>query len=239
MLYDQNIAQAEECLGIRFDNKALLKKALTHSSFAYEAGTGEKGIYERLEFLGDAVLSFVITDFIFHRFPKLNEGDLAKIRANLVNSQVLANLAQEIGLGEYIFLGKGAELTGGRARTSILADCFEAVLGAMYLDQGVEVAKEFILRRFKDLILEVAVAERLSDDKTALQEQAVSEFGVMPDYRIVKEEGPVHKRIFYSEVCISGKVWGKGKGYSKKKAELAAAKEALEALSTAGNKSKK
>lgn len=224
---DEHIARAEEYLGITFDNKDLLKKALTHSSFAYEAGIGERNIYERLEFLGDAVLNFVITDFIFHRFPKLNEGDLAKIRANLVNSQALAALAQQISLGECIFLGKGAELAGGRERTSILGDCFEAVLGAIYLDKGSQSAKEFILKKFRDLILQVASAERFSDDKTALQEYVVARFGVMPDYKIVKEEGPVHKRIFYAEVLISRKIWGKGKGYSKKKAELAAAKEAL------------
>lgn len=230
MSREEHINKAEKYLGISFENKDLLRRALTHSSFAYEAGTGEKDIYERLEFLGDAVLNFVITDFIFHRFPKLNEGDLAKLRANLVNSQVLANLAQEIGLGECIFLGKGAELTGGRERTSILGDCFEAVLGAIYLDQGIEIAKEFVLKKSQDLILRTIATERLSDNKTALQEYVVGKLGVMPDYKIVKEEGPVHKRIFYAEVSISGKVWGRGKGFSKKKAELAAAKDGLEAL---------
>lgn len=237
--HDKQITQAEKYLGINFKNKHLLKRALTHGSFAYEAGTDEKDIYERLEFLGDAVLNFVITDFIFHRFLKFSEGDLARLRANLVNSQVLANLAQDIGLGECIFLGKGAELSGGRERASILCDCFEAVLGAIYLDQGIEVAKEFILRRFRDLILKSVAAERLSDDKTALQEFAISKFGVMPDYKIIKEEGPVHKRIFYSEVSISGKVWGRGKGYSKKKAELVAAKEALKALTQSEEKREK
>lgn len=230
MSYEEHVNRAQEHLGVNFQNKSILRKALTHSSFAYEAGADEADMYERLEFLGDAVLNLIITDFIFHRFPKLNEGDLAKLRANLVNAQVLAELAQEIGLGEFIFLGKGAELTGGRQRTSILGDCFEAVLGAIYLDQGIETTKKFILTRFKDLILEVVTSEQLSDDKTALQEYTVSRFGVMPRYEIFKEEGPVHKRIFYARVLIDGKLWGKGKEYSKKKAELAAAKKALAAL---------
>ena len=229
MSYEE-IEKAKKYLGIDFSDEDLLKKSLTHSSFAHEIGTGEGDIYERLEFLGDAVLSFVITDFIFHRFPKLAEGDMAKLRANLVNSQVLADLAQQIGLGECIFLGKGAELSGGRERTSILGDCFEAVLGAIYLDQGIEIAKKFILERFRDLIFEAAGSERLSDDKTALQEYAVGKFGSMPDYAIVREEGPVHNRVFYAEVSISRKVRGRGQGPSKKKAELAAAKEALAAL---------
>jgi ribonuclease-3 len=229
MSHEECISKAEEHLGIVFDNKAILRKALTHSSFAYEAGT-ESEMYERLEFLGDAVLNFVITDFIFHRFPNLNEGDLAKIRANLVNSQVLADLAAQICLGECILLGRGAELSGGRERTSILGDCFEAVLGAIYLDKGVGVAREFVLRRFKDIILKVVASGRLSDDKTALQEYTVSKFGVMPKYEIIKEEGPVHKRTFYAEVSISDKAWGVGNARSKKKAELAAAKKAMEAL---------
>jgi len=230
MSCDKQIALAEKYLGINFNDKDLLKKALTHGSFAYEAGEGQKDIYERLEFLGDAVLNFVITDFIFLRFPKFHEGDLARLRANLVNAQVLADLAQEIRLGECILLGKGAELSGGRERTSILSDSYEAILGAIYLDQGIERVKTFILQKFRDLILKSVSAERLSDDKTALQEYVVSKFSVMPDYEIVLEEGPVHERVFSAEVSVSGKVWGCGMGGSKKKAELAAAKEALEAL---------
>jgi len=183
-----------------------------------------------LEFLGDAVLSFVITDFIFHRFPKLDEGDLAKVRANLVNAQVLADLAQKIGLGECLFLGKGAELTGGREKTSILGDCFEAVLGAIYLDKGIAITKEFILKRYRDLVLEIVTADRLSDDKTALQEYSVSKYGIMPEYRIVREDGPIHKRTFYAEVSILGEIHGRGKGGSKKKAELNAAQKALGSL---------
>ncbi len=239
MSCEKEIALAEEYLGITFNDKDLLKKALTHGSFAYEAGEGQKDIYERLEFLGDAVLNFVITDFIFLRFPKFREGDLARLRANLVNAQVLADLAQEIRLGECVFLGRGAELSGGRERTSILSDSYEAVLGAIYLDQGIERVKTFILQKFRDLILKSVSAERLSDDKTALQEYAVSKFGVMPDYEIVLEEGPVHDRVFSAEVSISRKVWGRGSGGSKKKAELAAAKEALEALAASEGKTGK
>lgn len=230
MSHQEYISKAEEYLGITFEDQSILRRALTHSSFAYEAGSGERDMYERMEFLGDAVLNLVITDFIFHRFPKLDEGDLAKMRANLVNSEVLARLAQEIGLGECILLGKGAELTGGRERSSILGDCLEAVLGAIYLDQGIDVVREYILRNFKNLVMEVVASNQLSDDKTALQEYTVSRFGVMPKYEIIKEEGPVHNRIFYAQVSVSEKIWGEGKEHSKKKAELAAAKEALAAL---------
>ncbi|MEW6189481.1 MAG: ribonuclease III [Actinomycetota bacterium] len=223
------IAKAEKCLGIIFSNKNFLKRALTHSSFAFEMGVDAREVYERLEFLGDAILNFVITDFIFHRFPKFNEGELAKFRAKLVNSEALAKVAQGIGLGEFIFMGKGAELTGGRERTSILADCFEAILGAIYLDQGLSAVREFILKKFKDKIFEQASKE-FSDFKTNLQEYTMEKLGVVPEYQITREEGPVHERIFHAEVLVQGKVMGKGTGRSKKKAEQRAAQEALEAL---------
>ncbi|MDI6822106.1 MAG: ribonuclease III [Actinomycetota bacterium] len=223
------MAKAEKHLGITFSNKNLLKRALTHSSFAFEMGMDAREVYERIEFLGDAILNFVITDFIFYRFPGFNEGELAKFRANLVNSEVLAKVAQGIGLGEFIFMGKGAELTGGRERTSILADCFEAVLGAIYLDQSLSAVREFILKNFKDIIFEQTLKE-FSDFKTTLQEYTMEKLGAVPEYQITREEGPVHERIFHVEVLVQGKILGKGMGRSKKKAEQRAAQEALETL---------
>lgn len=227
---DTKIKRAEDFLGVTFRDKDLLKTALTHRSFAYEASDQVLQINEKLEFLGDAVLGFIITDFIFRRYPRFSEGDLAKLRANLVNAEVLAAMAQGIGLGECVLLGRGAELTGGRERISILSDCLEAVLGAIYLDQGIEAAREFILNRFKDLIMETARASELADFKTNLQEITVQKLGVMPEYKIVREEGPVHERVFFAEVLVAGRVIGKGQGKSKRKAEQEAAKQALVAL---------
>lgn len=227
---DTKIKRAEDSLGVTFKDKDLLKMALTHRSFAYEASDRVLQINEKLEFLGDAVLGFVITDFIFRRYPRFSEGDLAKLRANLVNAEVLAAIAQEIALGECVLLGRGAELTGGRERISILSDCLEAIFGAIYLDQGLGKAQEFILKRFKDLIMETAQASELADFKTNLQEVTVQKLGVMPEYKIVREEGPIHERVFFVEVLVAGKVMGQGQGKSKKKAEREAAKKALAVL---------
>lgn len=231
MTFSANIKLAERYLGLTFRDKNLLKMALTHRSFSL--GTGGERIFEvneRLEFLGDAVLSFVITDFIFNQFPQFSEGDLAKLRAGLVNSSVLADIGSKNCLGECILLGKGTELTGGRERTSILADCFEAIIGAIYIDQGIEVVREFIIDKFESIILTSAQSNILTDFKTNLQELTAQKFGLLPEYKIVSEEGPVHEKIFYVEVLIDRKVYGKGEGKSKKKAEQAAAKEALELL---------
>ncbi len=175
-------------------------------------------------------MNLVITDFIFRRFPQFSEGNLAKLRANLVNTEILADLAQQISLGDCVFLGRGAEITGGRTRESILADCFEAVLGALYLDKGIEAVRSFALKKFKNIIMKKAGVKELSDFKTSLQEYTSQKFGVMPEYRISKEEGPVHEKIFFAEVSVEGKVAGKGKGRSKKKAEQEAAKKALKEL---------
>lgn len=229
MLPQDRIDEAERRLGFSFKDKDLLKRALTHRSFAFEAKAVVE-TNEKLEFLGDSVLNFVITDFIFRRFPKFDEGRLAELRANLVNMDTLANLARRMDLGRCIFMGRGAELTGGREKASILADCFEAVLGAIYLDLGIEEARGFILREFRDVIFQQVTRRELADFKTILQEYAMDKIGVMPIYEIVQEEGPVHERTFYAQVSIGGEILGQGMGRSKKKAERAAAKEALEAL---------
>lgn len=230
MVLDKRVAKAEKSLGFEFRDKKLLAVALTHRSFAFEASLRSSQINEKLEFLGDAVLNLIITDFIFRRFPKFVEGDLARLRANLVNTDVLASIAQDLNLGQYIFLGRGAELTGGRERKSILADCFEAVVGAMYLDQGLEAVRSFVLKKFKRIIIRSAQAEELADFKTLLQEYTSQRLAVMPEYRISKEVGPVHEKVFFAEVLINRKVYGKGEGSSKKRAEQEAAKRALQRL---------
>ncbi len=220
------INKAEEQLGLIFFNKDLLKVALTHRSFSAE--TSKKiEVNERLEFLGDAVLEFVVTDFLYNQYPNLEEGDLAMLRANIVNSEVLAKLAEDIGFGECIFMGKGTELTGGRKQASILGDCLEAILGAIYLDCGITEVKNFILKIFKNEIKKQASKEKYLDLKTNLQEYTMEKLKILPSYRIIQEKGPVHDKTFFAEVIVGGKVWGKGKGKSKKKAEQGAAKEAL------------
>ncbi len=182
---------------------------------------------EKLEFLGDSVLDLVVTDYIFRNYPHLKEGDLAKLRANLVNAGSLADVARRIGLGECILIGRGAELTGGRERSSILADTFEAVVGAIYIDQGIRAAKNFIMNQLKDMIKEQAAVGEYGDPKTRLQEVVMAEFNTVPGYKVVREYGPVHDRTFVVKVFIDGRVWGDGDGKSKKKAEIAAARQAL------------
>ncbi|MDO8885358.1 ribonuclease III [Candidatus Oleimmundimicrobium sp.] len=222
-------SRAEQCLGLVFFNKNLLKVALTHKSFTAETND-EVEVNERLEFLGDAVLELVITDFLYNHYPNLEEGNLAMLRANIVNAEVLAKLAKNIGLGKYIFMSKGTELTGGRRQVSILGDCLEAVLGAVYLDQGIEKTKEFILTIFQEEIKRQASKEKYLDLKTNLQEYTMKKFQILPLYKITREEGSVHDRTFFAEVGVGDHVWGKGKGKSKKKAEQEAAKEALQKL---------
>lgn len=221
------VETAQEVLGIRFDNEMLLTLALTHRSFAHESLPSHHLNNEKLEFLGDSVLNFVITANIFDSYNGLAEGDLAKLRANLVNADVLAMLAHRIGLGDCILLGKGAERTGGRERTSILSDSFEAIVGAIYLDRGFDVAQDFILECYADTIEEQASSEQYSDYKSALQEHAAKESGLAPVYDIVREDGPDHDRTFYAEVRIGDTRVGSGLGKSKKKAEQEAAREAL------------
>lgn len=225
---EERIEIAQQRLGIRFIDKELLMRALTHRSYSFEAGVREMN--EKLEFLGDTVLNLIVTEFIFYRFPEHDEGDLAKLRARIVSENTLAKVAQQIGLGELVFLGKGAELTGGRARASILSDTFEAVVGAIYLDRGMSKAKEFVLNRLKEAIFEEAAAEHYGDPKTRLQELTMAKLGAVPTYRVVREYGPVHDRTFIIQVSIEGKVLGEGKGKSKKKAELEAAAAALKKI---------
>lgn len=224
------LARAQEQLGVDFNDAELLKISLTHKSFAHESESPEQQFNEKLEFLGDSVLNFVITDYIFNNFSDFEEGDLAKLRSALVNTEVLADRAARIKLGDHLFLGKGAEQTGGRERTSILADCFEAIIGAMFLDRGLDTVKEFLLPQFIDLINETASSSELSDCKTALQETTAQMYGILPEYRIYREEGPVHARVFFAEVVVRNRVLGRGKGKSKKKAEQQAAMEALKII---------
>jgi ribonuclease-3 len=219
-------------IGVSFDDPSLLIHALTHRSYAFEQGGLPHN--ERLEFLGDAVLGLGITRLIFDEFPSLSEGEMAKLRASTVNMAVLADVAREISLGNELFLGKGEELSGGRDKASILADAFEAVIGAIYLDRGLEEVEAMISLWFRDRIRDHVESGVVRDFKTSLQEVAVKKTGRLPEYRIAST-GPDHAKLFNARVFLDGQFLGEGDGHSKKEAEQSAAKEALEQLDTAGS----
>ena len=220
-----NIKQFEEIIGYSFNNENLIKTALTHSSYANERGLGECN--ERLEFLGDSVLGVVTADYFYHNLNHLPEGEMTKKRAACACEKSLYKFAKEISLGEFIFLGKGEENMGGRDRTSILADAFEAVIAAIYLDGGIENARKFVLR-----FVTKAANENISlkDHKTELQEIIQKNPDEHLSYVLVGESGPDHDKRFEVEVLLNSNVIGCGTGRSKKLAEQEAARQALELM---------
>jgi ribonuclease-3 len=220
--------EIDRALGVRFRNRALCELALTHRSFAFERGLEANN--ERLEFLGDAVLGLVVTDMAFREFPEMSEGELAKLRAAIVNMSALADVARELGLGRFVLLGKGEEMSGGRDKPSILADVLEAMLGAIYLDRGLETARRLIERLFRPRMVAYVRGEGDRDYKTILQELASAELRTLPEYRI-SETGPDHEKEFTATVYLGGKAYGTGTGRSKKEAEQQAAHQAYRALS--------
>jgi ribonuclease-3 len=214
-------------IGVDFVDRSLADASMSHRSHAFERGLEMTN--ERLEFLGDAVLGLVVTDLAFRAFPDLAEGDLAKLRAATVNMTSLAEVAAELGLGEIVLLGKGEELSGGRSKASILADAMEAVLGAVYMDRGLEAAAELIVRLFQPRMEAYARGEGERDYKTVLQEVSAQEIGSVPDYRVAAR-GPDHQKEFTATVYLRGEPWGRGTGRSKKEAEQQAAQEAYTRL---------
>ncbi|MGH2830452.1 MAG: ribonuclease III [Actinomycetota bacterium] len=217
----------ERRLGTAFRNRELLTFSLTHRSYAYERGGLPTN--ERMEFLGDAVLGVIVTDALYSEFPDLSEGDLAKMRAALVNMTVLADVAREIDLGTSVLLGRGEEMTGGRDKPSILSDTLEAVFGGIYLDRGIEEARRVVLRLFLPRIRGEVEGGAVQDYKTSLQELAAARVGTLPEYRIT-ESGPDHAKRFRAIVRLGGEEFGTGEGRSKKEAEQAAARVAVERL---------
>jgi ribonuclease-3 len=214
---------------VRFKDARLREVALTHRSYAFEQDLKETN--ERLEFLGDAVLGLVVTDIAYARFPHMPEGELAKLRAATVNMLTLADVARDLDLGQEILLGKGEELSGGRDKTSILADAMEAVLGAVYLDRGLGAATDLIEKLFWPRMAAYSRGEGDRDYKTVLQELAAQDVGTMPQYRVL-EEGPDHAKEFTATVFIAGEAYGSGEGRSKKEAEQRAAREAYARLNS-------
>jgi ribonuclease III len=213
-------------LGYEFADEALLRRSLAHRSWCAEHGEVSN---ERLEFLGDAVLGLAVTNHIYRKYPDLPEGDLAKLRASVVNATSLAEVASEIGLGERLLLGKGEAATGGREKPSILSDALEAVIGAVYLDGGWDPAEELVLRLLDERIADDALGPGGGDYKTRLQELVARRFEQLPSYR-VRGDGPDHAKSFVAEVFIAGISRGMGEGRSKKQAEQAAARIAWHAF---------
>ncbi len=226
-MFENDISTLENSLGYRFENKNLLIEALTHRSFFHENPGTAAAYNERLEFLGDSVLGFVIVEYLFLYNSRLTESVMAKTKSYLVKESVLSEIAVSLELGKYLRLGKGEESTGGRAKKSLLADATEAVLGAVYLDGGFETSRTLILKLFIEKIDIVIGSGEFHDFKTELQENTQLLFGTIPEYKMVKQEGAEHRKIFTVEVHISGEKFGTGKGKSKKEAETLAAKEAL------------
>lgn len=218
----------ETKLGYQFQNPKLLDHALTHSSYANEHHLGSISSNERLEFLGDSVLGMIVADHLYRTFPDLPEGDLTRIRANLVCEGSLVLVAKEWELGRYLKLGKGENACGGRSRPSILADAVEAVLAAVFLDGGLEHDRDIIQRFLLDRMEQVNRASR--DHKTYLQELVQRKSGQVLSYELIGESGPDHNKTFQMQVLLNGQPIGQGTGHSKKEAEQAAANAAIERL---------
>ena len=221
-----NFLELQDKIGYEFKQEKLLRQALTHSSFANEKHLRKHSDNERLEFLGDAVLEIVSSDFLYKAYPDKSEGDLTKLRASLVCEPTLAICTREMELGKYLFLGKGENLTGGRNRNSILSDALEAVIGAIYLDGGLNPAREFILQY---VLSDIEKKQLFYDSKTILQEIIQSKFHEKTNlsYALEKEEGPDHNKSFEVVCMVNEKAYGRGKGRTKKAAEQKAAYETI------------
>jgi len=236
--FGSELEPLERQIGYRFKDRGLLEHALTHRSRVHEDASGGVFDNEAMEFLGDSVLGFVIADMLFREFPHHNEGQKSKLKASIVSAASLARLGEKINLGEFLILGRGEEKTGGRRKLALIADCYEALIAAIYIDGGIEPAKTFIERQFARLIQEArrtgAHATFTEDYKSALQEWLQSHDRGLPAYRLAGEIGPAHRRLFDVEVVVNGVPVARAEGKSKKEAAQAAAKLALDRLSGEG-----
>lgn len=230
MTADSTKKKLLEKMGVKFRSPDLLDLAVTHRSFVHEHKLPLEQSNERLEFLGDAVLGICIAEMLVHQFPEEAEGVLSKRRAALVNQKTLAKLAESLALGDALKLGKGEEKTGGRTKRSLLCDAFEAVIGALYLDQGIVAARKYIDKIFAELIPESKKVETSQDYKTRLQEFFQSQYKKSPRYTVVGEQGPDHSKTFEVKIELNGEAIAKGKGSSKREAEQDAAKNAFSIL---------
>ncbi|HBQ28451.1 ribonuclease III [Peptococcaceae bacterium SCADC1_2_3] len=227
---EDNFHRLLKQLSLRCNNENLYKMALTHGSFAYENRSSAQENNQRLEFLGDAVLELTVSDYLYRTYPNYTEGELTKLRATIVCASSVARVAVQLNLGDYLMMGRGEEKSGGRERPSILADAFEALLGAVYLDHGWEAACKFALSCLKPIIEDVFAGRLERDYKTELQEVLQRRSPEPVQYIILNEKGPPHNKIFTAAVIYCNQEIGRGVGYSKKEAESQAAAQALEKM---------
>lgn len=223
------LSTLEQALGVTFHNQQLLQQAFAHRSYLNEL-SGDKGQLldnERLEFLGDAVLSYIFSEFLYHRYPDAREGRLTNLRSALVRRETLAHLARQLHLGDYLLLGRGEEESGGRHRPATLCATFEALIGAVYLDQGVDVCREVVVRLFAAELEKLEQIQESRDPKSRLQEFAQETFGHTPRYKEIDSRGPDHDKHFVMIVQINGRPYGIGEGRSKQEASQQAAAMAL------------
>jgi ribonuclease-3 len=233
MISEERLAQLkelEEKISLSFLNKGLLNQSLTHSSYANEFQGSPVYSNERLELLGDAVLKLIISEYLFNKFPAKQEGELTKIRSATVSDVTLANIGRKLGLGEYLLVGSNEARTGGRRRRSNIANAFESILGAIYLDSGIGKARDFVLSAISEEVEKVSSEGFIRDYKSALQEISQKEKWGLPLYRVIKESGPKHKRVFWVQVKIKNRLQGLGRGGSKKDAEQRAASFAYDKI---------
>jgi len=226
----EELHSLEKRTGIAFNDTSLLKQVFIHSSYSNENPEYANMNNERLEFLGDSVLNFVISGEIYQEFPSLPEGKLTEIRVSLIREETLAQIASDLDLGTYLYLGKGEEATGGRGRQTNLADTFEALIGALFLDQGLLKTSDFILRQFDNHMNTIKTGTIASNYKSLLQEFTQAEYAMLPQYQLVEETGPDHDKQFTVRVMLGDRVLGSGSGKSKKAAEMEAACRACETL---------
>jgi ribonuclease-3 len=221
--------QLEQCLDYDFKDKNLIIEALTHKSFKKPYSN------ERLEFLGDAVLNLIVGEFLYNKFPTSNEGELSKMRASLVNEQGFTKLAYQINLGDYIYVSNAEDRNHGREKPSILSDAFEAIMGAIYIESNLDTVKDIILKLLESGYETINLDNLFSDYKTALQEVTQAKFGMIPIYKLEQATGPDHKKEFEISIWIDDRCYGKAKGKSKKIAQQAIAKIALDKINNEKN----
>lgn len=222
--------ELENKIGYSFKNKKLLEQALTHRSYRFESKEEIEIDNERLEFLGDAVLDLVVSDILYRFDNNYDEGQLSKMRAELVNIKSLSLLARSLELGKFLLIGRGEDSTGGREKESILGDAQEALIGAIYLDGGIEPLFKFVKKHFKGMLDKAPESQFSEDYKSKIQEEIQRRFHCVPQYRLLRSEGPDHQKMFLTQLLAAGEIYGEGWGKSKKESEQLAAKEALHNL---------
>jgi ribonuclease III len=221
----------QQTIGIPFKDESMLKQAFIHSSYVNENPGFQFMDNERLEFLGDAVLSFVITDELYRKFPEFGEGDLTEVRASIIRQEALAEISEGIKLGDYLLLGKGEEATGGRKKPTNLADALESLIGAIYMDQGLSIARNFVLDKFASRLEKAAVKGIGHNYKALLQELTQARYKQLPAYQVAQSSGPDHDKSFVVEVKLGNRILGSGSGKTKRAAEMEAARLAWLQLS--------